>query len=111
VQRRTALAAASAISISFLAGAAAVGAHGGALGFGDAHPTSMTRPAVVATAPAPGASGSAAVAADHGATMVAPHEHDDERGIDGSHADDDHEHEAARRDARPLHPAIELGDD
>ncbi len=56
MQRRTAVAAASAISMSLLSGVVFVGAHLGALGFGSAAvaPTARTSPAAV-TVPAPAA--------------------------------------------------------
>ncbi len=78
MQRRTAVAAASAISMSLLSGVVFVGAHLGALGFGSSGvaPTATTPAAV--TAPAPAANqNQPTTTANVSSTRVDTREHDD----------------------------------
>ena len=78
MERRTAVAAASAISMSLLSGVVFVGAHLGALGFGSPSvaPTAITSAAV--TAPAPAANqNQPTTTANVSSTRVDTREHDD----------------------------------
>jgi hypothetical protein len=79
MQRRTAIAAASAISISLLSSMVAVGAHLGALGFAGTPSGPAAQPVAAVTAPAPAASQSISTVAQHG--------HDDAGATDDGHGE------------------------
>ena len=79
MQRRTAVAAASAITMSLLSGVVFIGAHLGALGFGSAAvaPTATTTPVAV-TAPAPATNqNQPTTTANVSSTQVGTRERDD----------------------------------
>jgi hypothetical protein len=84
MQRRTAIAAASAISISLFSGMVAVGAHLGALGFAGTASGSAAQPVAAVTAPAP--------AANQSTTTVAQHGRDHADTTDDGHGEHDDEH-------------------
>jgi hypothetical protein len=88
MERRRAIAAASAVSISLLSGVVAISAHLGALGFAGTPVASTGRPAATAAAPA--------TAVDQSISIAAQHEHDDGRATDDRHGTNDHEHEPSQ---------------
>ena len=98
MQRRTAIAAASAISISLLCGVAAAGAHLGALGFDPHASGSAAQPVATVTAPAP--------IANEGTTTVVPHGHDDAETTGGS---DEMDHELDTSHARTQNAGSTIG--
>jgi hypothetical protein len=100
MQRRTAIAAASAISVSLLSGVVAMGAHLGALGFSGTPATSTGQPIAAVTAPAR--------VTDQTATTVAQHERDDARTSDDRHVENDRDDESP---AGAQHAGTRIGTD
>jgi hypothetical protein len=102
MQRRTAIAAASAISISLLSGVVAVGAHLGALGFDANRSSSVTQPVAAVTAPARVANQSA---------PIARHDHDGSGTTEDARGEDDHELDTSHGVAQSTRTTIGHGDD
>jgi hypothetical protein len=103
MERRTAIAASSAVSISLLSGALVVGAHFGALGFAGTPPASSGRPVPTVTAPAP--------VTGQSASTVAQRKHDDGRAPDDRHRESDHEDDASGAGAHDPSTTIGTHDD
>jgi hypothetical protein len=92
MQRRTAIAAATAIAISLLSGVVAVGAHLGALGFAGTPAAPAAQPIAAATAPA--------LVTDQGTSTVAPPERDhNHRSVSEDLHGENHESGASQRAA------------
>lgn len=103
MQRRTAIAAASAISISLLSGVVAVGAHLGALGFDANVSGSAAQPVAAVTAPAP--------VANQSVSIVAQHSHGDTGTTDDGHGEKDHELDTSHAATQNARTTIGYHDD